>query len=143
MHRKIKTLADVGLDYISLGQSALTFSGGEAQRIKLASELIKKNTGNTVYIIDEPTTGLHFADVCRLLEILQLLADRGNTVILIEHNLDVIKQADYLIDLGPEGGDAGGRLVACGTPEELAEVKESYTGYYLKQIFDKEKGAEN
>ena len=143
LHRKIKTLADVGLDYISLGQSALTFSGGEAQRIKLASELIKKNTGNTVYIIDEPTTGLHFADVCRLLEILQLLADRGNTVILIEHNLDVIKQADYLIDLGPEGGDAGGRLVACGTPEELAEVKESYTGYYLKQIFDKEKGAEN
>lgn len=143
LHRKIKTLADVGLDYISLGQSALTFSGGEAQRIKLASELIKKNTGNTVYIIDEPTTGLHFADVCKLLEILQMLADRGNTVILIEHNLDVIKQADYLIDLGPEGGDAGGRLVACGTPEALAEVKESYTGYYLKQIFDKEKGAEN
>lgn len=143
LHRKIKTLADVGLDYISLGQSALTFSGGEAQRIKLASELIKKNTGNTVYIIDEPTTGLHFADVAKLLEILQLLADRGNTVILIEHNLDVIKQADYLIDLGPEGGEAGGRLVACGTPEELAEVRESYTGYFLKQIFDREKNAEN
>lgn len=143
LHRKIKTLADVGLDYISLGQSALTFSGGEAQRIKLASELIKKNTGNTVYIIDEPTTGLHFADVAKLLEILQLLADRGNTVILIEHNLDVIKQADYLIDLGPEGGEAGGHLVACGTPEELAEVQESYTGHFLKQIFDKEKNAEN
>lgn len=141
LHRKIQTLSDVGLDYISLGQSALTFSGGEAQRIKLASELIRKNTGNTVYIIDEPTTGLHFADVAKLLEILQLLADRGNTVILIEHNLDVIKQADYVIDLGPEGGDAGGQLVARGTPEEVAECEASYTGSFLKQIFDKEKTA--
>ena len=142
IRRKIATLSDVGLDYICLGQSALTFSGGEAQRIKLASELIKKSTGSTVYIIDEPTTGLHFADVKKLLEILQLLADRGNTVILIEHNLDVIKQADRIIDLGPEGGDGGGRLVACGTPEEVAGVKESYTGFYLKQIFDKERSAE-
>ena len=142
IRRKIATLSDVGLDYICLGQSALTFSGGEAQRIKLASELIKKSTGSTVYIIDEPTTGLHFADVKKLLEILQLLADRGNTVILIEHNLDVIKQADWIIDLGPEGGDGGGRLVACGTPEELTAVNESYTGFYLKQIFDKERSAE-
>lgn len=142
LHRKIKTLSDVGLDYIQLGQSALTFSGGEAQRIKLASELIKKSTGNTLYIIDEPTTGLHFADVKKLLEILQWLADRGNSVVLIEHNLDVIKQADYLIDLGPEGGDGGGYVVATGTPEEVAEVKESYTGFYLKEIFKKERDSE-
>ena len=124
---------DVGLDYIQLGQSALTLSGGEAQRVKLALELSKKSTGKTLYILDEPTTGLHFADVKKLLETLNRLVDQGNTIILIEHNLDVIKTCDYVIDLGPEGGDDGGRVVATGTPEEVARVEESYTGQFLKR----------
>ncbi len=131
--RKISTLKDVGLGYIKLGQPSTTLSGGEAQRIKLATELSKRSTGRTVYILDEPTTGLHFDDVKRLLEILQKLADSGNTVIVIEHNMDVIKQADYIIDLGPEGGDAGGTVIATGTPEDIAACKESYTGEYLKK----------
>ena len=124
---------DVGLDYIKLGQSALTLSGGEAQRVKLALELSKKSTGKTLYILDEPTTGLHFADVKKLLETLNKLVDQGNTIILIEHNLDVIKTCDYIIDLGPEGGDEGGNVVACGTPEEIAKVEKSYTGQFLKR----------
>jgi excinuclease ABC subunit A len=139
IYKKLKTLVDVGLGYIKLGQSALTLSGGEAQRVKLASELSKTSTGKTFYIIDEPTTGLHFADVKQLLEVLQMLVDKGNTVVLIEHNLDVIKQADYIVDLGPEGGDKGGNLVCCGTPEEVAENKVSYTGKFLKQVFNSDK----
>ncbi len=131
---KLQTLSDVGLEYIKLGQSALTLSGGEAQRVKLALELSKRSTGKTFYILDEPTTGLHFADVKKLLEVLQLLVEKGNTIVLIEHNLDVIKQADHIIDLGPEGGVRGGTIVASGTPEEVAECKESYTGYYLKDV---------
>ena len=127
---KLETLVSVGLDYIRLGQSALTFSGGEAQRIKLSLELSKRQTGKTLYVLDEPTTGLHFADVKKLLEVLNRLVDQGNSVILIEHNLDVIKSSDYLIDLGPEGGDEGGRIVAAGTPEEVSDVEESYTGLY-------------
>ena len=133
IRRKLETLMDVGLDYIQLGQSALTLSGGEAQRVKLAIELSKKSTGKTLYILDEPTTGLHFADVKKLLETLNRLVDQGNTIILIEHNLDVIKTCDYVIDLGPEGGDDGGRVVATGTPEEVARVEESYTGQFLKR----------
>ena len=131
--RKIQTLADVGLSYIKLGQPSTTLSGGEAQRIKLATELSKRSTGKTIYILDEPTTGLHFADVHKLVEILQRLAEGGNTVVVIEHNLDVIKTADYLIDMGPEGGDGGGTVVASGTPEEVAENKDSYTGAYVKK----------
>ena len=131
--RKIQTLADVGLSYIKLGQPSTTLSGGEAQRIKLATELSKRSTGKTIYILDEPTTGLHFADVHKLVEILQRLAEGGNTVVVIEHNLDVIKTADYLIDMGPEGGDGGGTVVESGTPEEVAENKESYTGAYVKK----------
>ena len=131
--RKLETLMDVGLDYIKLGQSALTLSGGEAQRVKLALELSKVSTGNTLYVLDEPTTGLHFVDVKKLLEVLGRLVDQGNTVLLIEHNLDVIKSSDYIIDLGPEGGDEGGYIVAKGTPEEVASVKESYTGMFLKR----------
>ncbi len=134
VRRKIQALYDVGLSYIKLGQPSTTLSGGEAQRIKLATELSRRSTGRTVYILDEPTTGLHFADVHKLTEILQRLAEGGNTVIVIEHNLDVIKTADYIIDMGPEGGDGGGTMVACGTPEEIAEVPESYTGYYVKSI---------
>ena len=134
--RKLQTLKDVGLDYIKLGQSALTLSGGEAQRVKLALELSKVQTGKTLYILDEPTTGLHFADVKKLLEVLQRLVDQGNTIILIEHNLDVIKCADYIIDLGPEGGDGGGTVVAKGTPEDVAKVSGSYTGFYLKRYLD-------
>jgi excinuclease ABC subunit A len=133
IRRKIETLYDVGLSYIKLGQPSTTLSGGEAQRIKLATELSRRSTGKTVYILDEPTTGLHFADVHKLTEILQRLAAGGNTVIVIEHNLDVIKTADYIIDMGPEGGDGGGTVVTCGTPEEVAEVPESYTGYYVKK----------
>ena len=133
---KLQTLCDVGLEYIKLGQSALTLSGGEAQRVKLALELSKRNTGKTFYILDEPTTGLHFADVKKLLEVLQLLVDKGNTVILIEHNLDVIKQADHIIDLGPDGGDNGGKVIACGTPEDIIKNKKSYTGFYLNEVFD-------
>ena len=131
---KLQTLCDVGLEYIKLGQSALTLSGGEAQRVKLALELSKRNTGKTFYILDEPTTGLHFADVKKLLEVLQLLVDKGNTIVLIEHNLDVIKQADHIIDLGPEGGDKGGNIIARGTPEEIVLCEDSYTGYYLKEV---------
>ncbi|MEP6944956.1 MAG: excinuclease ABC subunit UvrA [Acidobacteriota bacterium] len=134
--QKLKTLLDVGLGYIKLGQSATTLSGGEAQRIKLAKELSKRATGKTIYILDEPTTGLHFADVDKLLEVLQKLVDTGNTVIVIEHNLDVIKSADYVIDLGPEGGSGGGRVVAVGTPEEVAKVKRSYTGQALKAVLN-------
>ena len=133
VRRKIQALYDVGLSYIKLGQPSTTLSGGEAQRIKLATELSRRSTGKTVYILDEPTTGLHFADVHKLTEILQRLAEGGNTVIVIEHNLDVIKTADYIIDMGPEGGDGGGTVVAAGTPEEITEVPESYTGYYVKK----------
>lgn len=132
--RKLQTLVDVGLGYIKLGQPATTLSGGEAQRVKLATELSKRATGRTVYILDEPTTGLHTADVAQLIEVLQKLVDGGNTVIVIEHNLDVIKNADHIIDLGPEGGNRGGTLVACGTPAEIAAVPESYTGRFLKNV---------
>ena len=131
IRHKIQTLVDVGLGYVKLGQSSTTLSGGEAQRVKLATELARTSTGKTIYILDEPTTGLHAADVHRLIDVLQQLVDTGNTVLVIEHNLDVIKNADHIIDLGPEGGDAGGHVVACGTPEEISKVPESYTGYYL------------
>ncbi|MBP3854485.1 MAG: excinuclease ABC subunit UvrA, partial [Ruminiclostridium sp.] len=134
IHRKLQTLCDVGLGYVKIGQPATTLSGGEAQRVKLATELARRATGRTVYILDEPTTGLHTADVHKLIEVLQLLVEGGNTVIVIEHNLDVIKTADHIIDLGPEGGDKGGTVVAHGTPEEVAKVKESYTGQYLKKM---------
>ncbi len=132
--RRLQTLHDVGLDYLRLGQPATQLSGGEAQRVKLASELSKVATGATLYILDEPTTGLHFADVQRLLEVLGKLVDMGNTVVVIEHNLDVIKSADWVVDLGPEGGDGGGQLVAAGTPEDVAAVKDSYTGQFLRSI---------
>jgi excinuclease ABC subunit A len=131
LYRKIKVLQDVGLGYITLGQSAVTLSGGEAQRVKLATELAKKDTGKTFYIFDEPTTGLHFQDIQHLLDVLNKLVDRGNTVLVIEHNLDVIKVADHIIDLGPEGGDGGGRILFEGTPEDLLKVKESYTAKFL------------
>ncbi|MCM8771022.1 MAG: ATP-binding cassette domain-containing protein, partial [Candidatus Omnitrophica bacterium] len=131
------TLYDVGLGYIQLGQSATTLSGGEAQRVKLAAELSKRSTGKTLYILDEPTTGLHFADVDKLLSVLQRLVDKGNTVIVVEHNLDVVKSADYIIDLGPEGGDKGGELVASGSPEGLLKEKRSYTAEFLKKILMK------
>ncbi len=137
IRRKIETLNDVGLSYIKLGQPSTTLSGGEAQRIKLATDLSKRSTGKTIYILDEPTTGLHFADVHKLVEILHRLADGGNTVIVIEHNLDVIKTADYIIDIGPEGGDRGGRVVASGTPEEIAAAPGSYTGVYVKKMLEK------
>ena len=133
IRRKIETLYDVGLSYIRLGQPSTTLSGGEAQRIKLATELSRRSTGKTIYILDEPTTGLHFADVHKLTEILSRLTEDGNTVIVIEHNLDVIKTADYIIDIGPEGGDKGGTIVAQGTPEEVAEHPKSYTGHYIKR----------
>ena len=132
--RKLQTLYDVGLGYIKIGQPATTLSGGEAQRVKLSTELSKIATGKTIYILDEPTTGLHTADVHKLIDVLGKLVDKGNTVVVIEHNLDVIKVADYIIDLGPEGGDGGGKIVATGTPEEVAKVKKSYTGQYLKKI---------
>ena len=135
--RKMKTLNDVGLSYIRLGQPSTQLSGGEAQRIKLATELSRSSTGNTVYILDEPTTGLHFADVHKLVDILQRLTDAGNTVIVIEHNLDVIKTADYIIDLGPEGGDGGGTVIATGTPEEVAKNKKSFTGKYIAKMLKK------
>jgi excinuclease ABC subunit A len=138
IRRKVETLESVGLGYIKLGQSALTLSGGEAQRVKLSLELAKKGTGKTFYVLDEPTTGLHFADVKKLMEVLDRLVESGNTVVLIEHNLDVIKSADHLIDLGPEGGDRGGEIVATGTPEEVSLCKNSYTGYYLaKSLYEK------
>ena len=134
IRRRLQTLHDVGLDYIKLGQPATTLSGGEAQRVKLAAELSKVATGKTLYILDEPTTGLHFADIEKLLEVLQRLVDAGNSVIVIEHNLDVIKQADWIVDLGPEGGEAGGEVIAVGTPEDVAEVEESYTGQFLRGV---------
>jgi len=127
-------LMRVGLGYIKVGQSATTLSGGEAQRVKLSKELSKRSTGRTLYILDEPTTGLHFEDVRKLLEVLHELVEQGNTVIVIEHNLDVVKTADYLIDIGPEGGDGGGEIVASGTPESVANSVESYTGFYLKDM---------
>ena len=132
--RVLQTLFDVGLGYIKLGQPAPTLSGGEAQRVKLASELGKRSTGRTFYILDEPTTGLHFEDVRKLLGVLQRLVDAGNTIVVIEHNLDVIKSADWIIDLGPEGGDEGGRIVADGTPEAVAAVPETYTGKFLREM---------
>ncbi len=134
--RKIQTIKDVGLGYVTLGQPATTLSGGEAQRMKLASELHKRSTGKSLYILDEPTTGLHTDDIARLLTVLERFVDEGNTVLVIEHNLDVIKSADHIIDLGPEGGVGGGQIIATGTPEEIAKVKESYTGYYLKDKLD-------
>lgn len=137
IYKKLKTVYDVGLGYITLGQSSTTLSGGEAQRVKLATELSKRSTGRTLYILDEPTTGLHSYDIEKLIKILQKLVDAGNTVVVIEHNLDVIKIADHIIDLGPEGGDGGGKVIAEGTPEEVAKVKESYTGQFLKDILSK------
>jgi excinuclease ABC subunit A len=135
--RKLETLREVGLGYIKIGQPATTLSGGEAQRVKLATELSKRSTGKTIYILDEPTTGLHTADVHKLIDVLQKLADAGNTLIVIEHNLDVIKTADYIIDLGPEGGNKGGTVIATGTPEEIAHNENSYTGQYLKRMLKK------
>jgi excinuclease ABC subunit A len=134
--RKLNTLIEVGLSYITLGQNAITLSGGEAQRVKLAKELSKRDTGNTLYILDEPTTGLHFHDIKQLLSVLHTLRDHGNTVIVIEHNLDVIKTADWIIDMGPEGGNGGGTLVAEGTPQQIAKHKVSHTGFYLRRFFE-------
>ena len=141
IYNKLKSLQEVGLGYIRLGQSSTTLSGGESQRVKLASELSKKSTGKTIYILDEPTTGLHFEDVKLLLGVLQRLVDKGNTVVVIEHNLDIIKSADWIIDLGPEGGNDGGDLIVAGTPEEIIKHKSSYTGQFLKQIIKKKKAA--
>ncbi|MPM29497.1 UvrABC system protein A [bioreactor metagenome] len=134
LRRKLLTLQQVGLGYVKLGQSSTTLSGGEAQRVKLATELSKQSTGKTIYVLDEPTTGLHTDDVRKLIDVLQELTDCGNTVMVIEHNLDVIKTADYIIDMGPEGGDKGGEVIACGTPAEVAAVARSYTGQYLKRL---------
>jgi len=139
--KKLQTLTDVGLTYIRLGQNATTLSGGEAQRIKLARELSKRDTGSTLYILDEPTTGLHYHDIEQLLNVLHRLRDHGNTIAVIEHNLHVIKTADWVIDLGPEGGDKGGEIVASGTPEQVAQVKGSYTGHYLKSMLESRKRA--
>lgn len=139
INRKIQTLIDVGLGYLKMGQPATTLSGGEAQRVKLASQLHKRSTGRTLYILDEPTTGLHVDDIARLLKVLQRLVDNGDTVLVIEHNLDVIKTADHIIDLGPEGGKNGGTIVAEGTPEHVAETSASYTGAYLKPILARDK----
>ena len=137
--RKLQTIADVGLGYIKLGQPATTLSGGEAQRVKLASELHRRSNGRSLYILDEPTTGLHVDDISRLLTVLQRLVENGDTVLVIEHNLDVIKTADYLVDLGPEGGDKGGMIVAKGTPEKIADNRDSYTGKYLKPILERDR----
>ena len=134
IERRLKTIHDVGLDYIRMGQPATTLSGGEAQRVKLSSELAKRSTGRTLYILDEPTTGLHFHDIKKLLEVLGKLVDAGNTVLVIEHNMDVIKTADHIIDLGPEGGDKGGLIIATGTPEQIAANEASYTGQFLKKV---------
>jgi excinuclease ABC subunit A len=134
IREKLQTLTDVGLGYVRLGQSAITLSGGEAQRIKLATELARRATGRTLYILDEPTTGLHFADIERLLQVLQRLVDAGNTVLVIEHNLDVIKSADWIVDMGPEGGEAGGQVVASGTPEQVAQAAGSHTGAFLRKL---------
>ncbi len=139
--RKLQTLMDVGLSYIKLGQSATTLSGGEAQRVKLSRELSKRDTGKTLYILDEPTTGLHFADIQQLLDVLHRLRDHGNTVVVIEHNLDVIKTADWLVDLGPEGGSKGGQIIACGTPEEVAGMAQSHTGHFLKPLLERDRSA--
>jgi excinuclease ABC subunit A len=139
LSRKLKTLMDVGLSYIRLGQNATTLSGGEAQRVKLSKELSKRDTGKTLYILDEPTTGLHFHDIQQLLNILQRLKEHGNTIVVIEHNLDVIKTADWVIDLGPEGGDGGGEIIAAGTPEQVAEISDSHTGHFLKKILNRNK----
>jgi excinuclease ABC subunit A len=136
--RKLATLLDVGLGYITLGQSATTLSGGEAQRVKLALELSKRDTGRTLYILDEPTTGLHFHDIEMLLSVLHRLRDHGNTVVVIEHNLDVIKTADWIVDLGPEGGDGGGRIIAAGPPDEIARTPASFTGRYLKPVLERQ-----
>jgi excinuclease ABC subunit A len=136
LHDVLQTLQDVGLGYIRLGQSATTLSGGEAQRVKLATELGKRSQGKTLYILDEPTTGLHFEDIKKLLAVLNRLVNKGNTAIIIEHNLDVIKNADWVIDLGPEGGSGGGKLVASGTPEEIGNNQNSFTGYYLKHYIE-------
>ena len=135
--RKLQTLYDVGLDYIKLGQSSTTLSGGEAQRIKLASELNKKATGKTLYLLDEPSVGLHWADLDKLIKIIHKLADNGNTILIIEHNMNLIKVADHIIDLGPEGGNAGGEIVAQGTPKQIVKCKNSYTGQYLKPYLEK------
>jgi excinuclease ABC subunit A len=140
IYNKLKTVQEVGLDYIKLGQPATTLSGGEAQRIKLSRELSKRSTGRTLYILDEPTTGLHFADIRKLLDVLQSLVAQGNTVVVIEHNMDVVKVADYVIDLGPEGGDEGGRVIATGTPEEVSCNPVSYTGLYLKEVLNGPRG---
>jgi excinuclease ABC subunit A len=137
IYPKLQTLSDVGLGYIHLGQSATTLSGGEAQRVKLATELSKRDTGRTFYILDEPTTGLHFEDVRVLLDVLHRLVERGNTVLVIEHNLDVIKTADWIVDLGPDGGNRGGSIVAAGTPEQVAANARSYTGQYLKPLLER------
>jgi excinuclease ABC subunit A len=137
IHQKLQTLSDVGLGYIHLGQSATTLSGGEAQRVKLATELSKRDTGRTLYILDEPTTGLHFEDVRLLLEVLHRLVDRGNTVLVIEHNLDVVKTADWIVDLGPDGGTRGGTIVASGPPEAVVEIEASHTGRYLRQVLER------
>src|SRR3990167_11221416 len=134
---RLQTLSDVGLDYLELGQSATTLSGGEAQRVKIASELYRPHQTKTIYLLDEPTVGLHYDDVQKLIDILQKLVERGNTVIVIEHNLDVLKCAYYIIDLGPEGGDRGGQIVAKGTPEEVSKIDGSHTGYYLKRVLKK------
>jgi excinuclease ABC subunit A len=139
--RKLQTLVDVGLSYLKLGQSATTLSGGEAQRVKLARELSKRDTGRTLYILDEPTTGLHFEDIQQLLTVLHRLRDHGNTVVVIEHNLDVIKTADWVIDLGPEGGSGGGQIIAEGTPEDVAQLAHSHTGRFLKPLLERKKGA--
>jgi excinuclease ABC subunit A len=138
IHRYLKTLVDVGLGYVRLGQSATTLSGGEAQRVKLATELQKRSNGRSVYVLDEPTTGLHFEDVRKLLLVLNGLVEKGNTVIVIEHNLDVIKSADWIVDLGPEGGSGGGRVIATGTPEQLAETPGSHTGVFLRELLEAE-----
>jgi len=132
--RKLQTLMDVGLSYVRLGQAATTLSGGEAQRVKLSRELSKRDTGKTLYILDEPTTGLHFHDIKQLLAVLHHLRDHGNTIVIIEHNLDVIKTADWIVDLGPEGGGGGGKIIAEGTPEQVAKIKTSHTGRYIKRV---------
>ena len=137
LYNRLQTLMDVGLGYVKLGQPSTTLSGGEAQRVKLATELSKRSTGQTIYVLDEPTTGLHSYDVHRLIEVLQRLVEAGNTVVVIEHNLDVIKTADHIIDLGPEGGDGGGTIVCTGTPEEVAACEGSYTGMYLKKMLER------
>ncbi|MNI60451.1 UvrABC system protein A [compost metagenome] len=137
IENKVQTLYDVGLGYIKLGQPSTTLSGGEAQRIKLATELSKRSTGKTLYILDEPTTGLHMADVHNLINIIHRLTDSGNTVVIIEHNLDVIKSADYIVDLGPNGGDQGGTIVVTGTPEKVSKCEESHTGHFLKKLLKK------